>query len=113
MTDTDPDSDPEVENTDEPTISRRDALAAIAGAAVGGAGAAAVAQETAADPQGRVGTPSAPLAAVHAAELRGPIVDQGTAITELPNIRVEADSTTLTGVDPNTLVIRYDPNSTV
>jgi hypothetical protein len=96
----------------EPTISRRDLLAAVAGAGVGAAGAAAVAQESSAAPQGRVGTPSAPLAAVHVAELRGPIVDQGTAITQLPNIRVEEDSTTLAGVDPNTLVIRYDPNST-
>jgi len=99
--------------SEEPTISRRDLLAAVAGAGVGAAGAAAVAQETTADPQGRVGTPSAPLAAVHAAELRGPIVDQGNAITQLPNIRVESDGTTVTGVGANTLVIRYDPNSTV
>lgn len=110
---TETDHTPDDSTDDEPTISRRDLLAAVAGAGVGAAGAAAVAQEASADPQGRVGTPSAPLSAVHVAELRGPIVDQGTTITQLPNIRVESDGTTLTGVDPNTLVIRYDPNGTV
>jgi len=66
MTSDNADTTPDV--SEEPTISRRDLLAAVAGAGVGAAGAAAVAQETAADPQGRVGTPSAPLAAVHAAD---------------------------------------------
>jgi hypothetical protein len=97
---------------DEPTISRRDALAAIAGVAIGGAGAATVAQSGAATGQGSVGTSANPLAAAYLAELRGPIVDQGDVITQLVDI-VLAEQGASINPDPNTLVVRYDPNSTV
>jgi hypothetical protein len=93
-------------------ISRRDALAAIAGVAVGGAGAAAVAQTGAADPEGQVGSSGNPLAAAYLAELRGPIVDQGDVITQLVDHRVAEDGASISP-DPNTLVFRYDPNATV
>lgn len=109
---TETDHTPDDSTDDEPTISRRDALAAIAGAAVGGAGAAAVAQTGDAAGQGSVGTGANPLAAAYLAELRGPIVDQGDVITQLVDTRIAADGASISP-DPETLVFRYDPNSTV
>jgi len=107
MSDTNPD-----ETDSEPAISRRDALAALAGAAVGGAGAATVAQTGAADAEGQLGTSTNPVGAAYLQEIRGPIVDQGSAITELTDIRVAEDGASISP-DPDTLIVRYDPNSTV
>jgi len=109
MTETDP---PDDSTDEEPTLSRRDALAAIAGAAVGSAGAAAVAQSSQAAGQGSVGTGANPLAAAYLAELRGPIVDEGTVITQLVDTRVAEDGASISP-DPETLVFRYDPSTTV
>jgi hypothetical protein len=110
MTETDHTSEDSTD--DQPTLSRRDALAAIAGIAVGGAGAAAVAQDSDAAGQGSVGTSAYPLAAAYLAELRGPIVDQGDVITQLVDTRVAEDGASISP-DPNTLVFRYDANATV
>jgi hypothetical protein len=104
MTETDP---PDDSTDDEPTISRRDALAAIAGAAVGSAGAATVAQSGRAASQGLVVVSTARLV-----ELRGPIVDQGDTITQLVDSRAAEDGASISP-DPETLVFRYDPNTTV
>jgi|APHM01.1.fsa_nt_gi hypothetical protein len=113
MTDTDTDT-PETEASDgEPVVCRRDLLAAVAGTGVGAVGAAAVAQQSSADPQGRAGTPSNPLSAAHLAEIRGDIVEKGDVIRDLTDIRVAEQSTTLISPDTNTLVFRYDPNGTV
>jgi hypothetical protein len=109
MTDTDPDPDPDGESTDdEPTISRRGALAALVGAGMGATGAIGVAQTTEAAPSGALGESGNALQAAYLAELRGPILDQGTPIDQLVNIRVAETGTTV-NADPGTLIIRYQP----
>jgi len=106
MTETDP--DPDGESTDEPTISRRGALAALVGAGVGATGAMGVAQTTEAAPSGALGESGNALEAAYLSELRGPILDQGTPIDQLVNIRVAETGTTVSA-DPGTLIIRYNP----
>ena len=102
---TNPDTNPD--STDDPTISRRGALAALAGVEAGAAGAMGVAQTTEAA-SGALGESGNALEAAYLAELRGPILDQGTPITQLDNIRVAETGTTV-NADPGTLIVRYQP----
>jgi len=105
---TDPTTDPDGESTDDdPTISRRGALAALAGAGMGAVGAMGVAQTTEAA-SGALGESGNALQAAYLAELRGPILDQGTPIDQLVNIRVAETGTTV-NADPGTLIVRYQP----
>jgi hypothetical protein len=101
-------TDPDGESTDDkPTISRRGALAALAGAGMGAVGAMGVAQTTEAA-SGALGESGNALQAAYLAELRGPILDQGTPIDQLVNIRVAETGTTVSA-DPGTLIVRYNP----
>jgi hypothetical protein len=111
MTDTDTDTTPDGtgdETSDDASpVSRRALLAALVGAGVGGAGAAGIAQSGAAA-SGALGESGNALQAAYLAELRGPILDQGTPIDQLVNIRVAETGTTV-NADPGTLIIRYQP----
>jgi len=116
-TDTDTDRDHETETdaeTDSETMTatRRALLAAGAGGLVGSVAAGGLAQQADADAQGGLGTPTDPVAAAYLTALRGPISDQGGDITSLVNMRAAEDSATIS-VDPNTLVFRYDPTTTL
>lgn len=105
---TETDTNPDADSTDNaPTISRRGALAALAGVGMGAAGAMGVAQTTEAA-SGALGESGNALEAAYLAELRGPILDQGTAIDQLVNIRVAETGTTV-NADPGTLIVRYNP----
>lgn len=112
------DSDTKTDKTDSGPdnrvsyTTRRALLAALAGGGVGAAAAAGIAQQSTATPQGQVGSAANPLAAAYIAELRGPIVDQGDVITQLVDTRVAEQGASISP-DANTLVFRYDPNSTV
>jgi len=103
-TTTDPDAD---STDDDPTISRRGVIAALAGAGMGAVGAMGVAQTTEAA-SGALGESGNALQAAYLAELRGPILDQGTPIDQLVNIRVAETGTTV-NADPGTLIVRYQP----
>jgi len=113
MTDTDTDTDTTADGTADETsddalpVTRRAVLAALVGAGVGGAGAAGIAQSGAAA-SGALGESGNALQAAYLAELRGPILDQGTPIDQLVNIRVAETGTTV-NADPGTLIIRYNP----
>lgn len=97
-----------VERADgEPVISRRGALAALVGAGMGAAGAMGVAQTSEAA-TGGLGEANNALEAAYLAELRGPILDQGTPIDQLVNIVVAEKGKTV-NADRGTLIIRYNP----
>lgn len=100
-------TDDETDAQDSPTMTRRGALAALAGIGMGAAGAMGVAQTTEAA-SGGLGESGNALEAAYLAELRGPILDQGTPITELVNI-VVAETGTTVNADPGTLIVRYQP----
>jgi len=106
-TETDTDTDDEAEQTTSNIISRRGLLAALAGVGAGGAAAAGISQ-TGAAASGALGAPNDVLTAAYLGELRGPILDQGTPIDQLVNIRVAETGTTV-NADPGTLIIRYQP----
>jgi len=92
-------------------VSRRDLLGAGVGVALG-AGAALGPDIVAADPQGGVGTATNPVQAAYLEELRGPIVDEGNTITQLVDHRVAEEGASISP-SAETLVFRYDPNTTV
>jgi len=104
--------DADAQDSAPPPISRRALLAAGAGGLVGAAGASTLAAGSEADPQGGLGTSSDPLQAAYLDELRGPITEFSTPITQLVDHRVAEDSANISPAD-ETLVFRYDPNSTV
>jgi hypothetical protein len=107
MTDeTDTDSDDEAQ-AQSSILSRRGMLAALAGVGAGGAAAAGISQ-TGAAASGALGASGDALQAAYLAELRGPILDQGTPIDQLVNIRVAEVGATV-NADPGTLIIRYNP----
>ena len=93
-------------------VSRRDLLGAGVGLALGGVASAAGPAVVSADPQGGLGTTNNPVQAAYLEELRGPIVEQGTAITQLVDHRVAEQGASISPSD-ETLVFRYDPNTTV
>jgi|APHM01.1.fsa_nt_gi hypothetical protein len=106
--DHDTETDGEANSDTTTTATRRQALAALLlGAGVGGTGAAAVAQSGSAA-SGGLGESGNPLEGAFVEQLDGPILDEGTPITQLVNIRVEETGTTL-NADPGTLIIRYNP----
>lgn len=92
-------------------VTRRGALAALAGLGLG-LGAKEGAETATADSVGRLGTSADPLSAAYLDGLRGPIVDRGDEITQLVDSRIEEKGANIS-VQPNTLVFRYDPNTTV
>lgn len=94
-------------------LSRRALLAtAGAGAVTGMVGLGAVAQNAASDTQGQVGTSSDPLATAYLSEIRGPIADLDAPIDQLVAMKAAEDGATV-ATEPNLLVFRYDPNTTV
>jgi len=105
-TETDQDTDDEAQ-AQSSILSRRGMLAALAGVGAGGAAAAGISQ-TGAAASGALGESGNALQAAYLAELRGPILDQGTPIDQLVNIRVAETGTTV-NADPGTLIIRYNP----
>jgi len=104
--DTDGDTDTDTDTAGSP-VTRRQALAVLLGGGVGAAAARGVAQATSAA-SGGLGESGNALEAAFVAQLQGPILDQGTPITQLVNIRVEETGTTV-NADPGTLIVRYQP----
>jgi len=94
------------------SIGRRELLGAGIGAVLGVGAGVAGPGVVAADPQGGLGTSANPLQAAYLDELRGPITEFDTPITQLVDHRVEEESASISPAD-ETLVFRYDPNTTV
>lgn len=94
------------------SISRRELLGAGIGAALGVGASVAGPSVVTADPQGGLGTNTNPLQAAYLEELRGPITEFDTPITQLVDHRVAEDGASISPAN-ETLVFRYDPNTTV
>lgn len=105
-TETEPNSDTDSDTGGAP-VTRRQALAVLLGGGVGAAAARGVAQATSAA-SGGLGESGNALEAAFVGQLQGPILDEGTPITQLVNIRVEETGTTVSA-DPGTLIVRYQP----
>jgi len=95
----------------EPVTTRRAALAALAvgaGSISTLAGSRALSDRGGAQiTSGQLGTANRPYTAAYLAELRGPLVSAGSAITSLLNHELYAVGDNVGSVDDDTLVFRY------